>query len=143
MTQVSRGDRVQIHYTGRFPDGTIFDTSEEREPLEFTAGSHEVIQGVSEAVIGMEVGEQKTVTIPPERAYGHHDPAMQQSIPLADLPEGIEEGEQLRAEQDGQEISVWVREIADENAVLDANHPLAGQTLVFDLEVVSFKPADT
>ena len=143
MTQVSEGDRVRIHYTGRFPDGDIFDCSEDRDPLEFAAGGEEVIEGVSQAVLGMEQGEKKTVTVPPEQGYGQHNPTLEQSVPCSELPEGVEEGDQLRAIQGDQEIPVWVREIGDDSAVIDANHPLAGKTLVFDLELVAFEAAES
>ncbi|MEN6495159.1 MAG: FKBP-type peptidyl-prolyl cis-trans isomerase [Thermoguttaceae bacterium] len=139
MTQVSRGEVVRVHYTGRYTDGTVFDSSEDREPLEFVAGSNEVIQGVSDAVVGMANGEKKTVTIPPEQGYGDRNPALEQSVPLDNLPEGVQEGDQLRLVHDEQEIPVWVREINEDEEVakIDANHPLAGVTLVFDLELVS------
>jgi len=140
MSEVGKGDTVKVHYTGRFPDGTVFDSSQDRGPLEFVAGGQNVIPGVSEAVIGMSEGETKTVTIPPEGAYGPRNPALEQTVPRAQLPEGAREGDQLRAVQAGQEIPVWVRKLEAENAVIDANHPLAGKTLVFDLELVGFEP---
>lgn len=144
MNQVSRGDVVQVHYTGRFADGTVFDSSVDSDPLEFVAGSREVIQGVSDAVVGMEQGEKKTITVPPEEGYGPRNPALQQAVPLSNLPEGIQEGDQLRLVHEEQEIPVWVREINpdDEVAMIDANHPLAGMTLVFDLEVVGHHADD-
>jgi peptidylprolyl isomerase len=137
MSEVNQGDTVRIHYTGRFENGTVFDSSKEREPLEFVAGGPGVIQGVSRGVIGMAEGDTKTVTVPPEEAYGDRNPALEQSVPRAQLPDEVQEGDQLRAIQGDQEIPVWVRSLDEENAVIDANHPLAGQTLVFDLELVS------
>jgi len=136
---VSRGDVVRVHYTGRFSDGSVFDSSEDRDPLEFVAGGPEVIPGVSEGVVGMEEGEKKTVTVPPEQAYGQRNPGLQQSVPLDNLPPDVQEGDQLRLVHEDQEIPVWVRKInaGDETALIDANHPLAGMTLVFDLELVS------
>jgi peptidylprolyl isomerase len=144
MTQVSRGDVVRVHYTGRLTDGSVFDSSEDREPLEFIAGGTEVIPGVSEAVVGMEQGEKKTVTIPPEEAYGDRNPALQQPVPLSNLPEGVQQGDQLRLVQDEQEIPVWIREIDEDEevALIDANHPLAGMTLVFDLELVGYEAGE-
>jgi peptidylprolyl isomerase len=137
MTQASQGDTVRIHYTGRFEDGRVFDSSVDRDPLEFTAGGRQVIPGVSNAVVGMEEGEKKTVTISPEEGYGDRNPALQQTIARDQLPDQVQEGDQLRAIQGNQEIPVWVRELGDDSAVIDANHPLAGQTLIFDLELVS------
>ncbi len=136
MAEVNQGDVVRIHYTGRLEDGTEFDNSRTRDPLEFVAGGGNVIQGVSQGVIGMSEGETKTVTVPPEEAYGERNPALEQKVAREDLPEGVQEGAQLRAVQGDREIPVWVRKLDDAGAVIDANHPLAGKTLVFDLELV-------
>lgn len=143
MTQVSQGDVVRIHYTGRFEDGRVFDSSTDRDPLEFTAGGREVIPGVSNAVVGMEEGEKKTITLTPEEGYGRRNPALEQTIPRSQLPAEVEQGDQLRAIQGDQEIPVWVRELQDDSAVIDANHPLAGQKLIFDLEVVAVEPSQS
>jgi len=137
MTQVNQGDVVRIHYTGRFEDGNVFDSSRERDPLEFVAGGSNVIPGVSQAVIGMNEGESKTVTVPPDMGYGPRNPALEQTVPTEQLPDGVKEGDQLRAVQGDREIPIWVRKMDAENTTVDANHPLAGQTLVFELEVVS------
>ncbi len=136
MSQVNQGDVVRVHYTGRLEDGTEFDNSRNRDPLEFVAGAGTVIQGVSQGVIGMSEGESKTVTVPPEEAYGERNPALEQEVARTDLPESVHEGAQLRAVQGDREIPVWVRKLDDDSAVIDANHPLAGKTLVFDLELV-------
>ena len=136
MSHVSQGDVVRVHYAGRLEDGTEFDSSRDRDPLEFVAGADTVIQGVSHGVIGMSEGETKTIIVPPEEAYGERNPALEQTIASADLPEGVREGTQLRAVQGDREIPVWVRKLDDASAVIDANHPLAGKTLVFDLELV-------
>lgn len=142
MSEVNQGDVVRIHYTGRLEDGTEFDNSRNRDPLEFVAGGGNVIQGVSQGVIGMNEGETKTVTVPPEEAYGERNPALEQKVAREDLPEGVQEGAQLRAVQGDREIPVWVRKLDDAGAVIDANHPLAGKTLVFDLEVVGTQPGE-
>ncbi len=142
MSEVTQGDVVRIHYTGRLEDGTEFDNSRGREPLEFVAGAGNVIQGVSQGVIGMSEGETKTVTVPPEEAYGERNPALEQKVARDDLPEGVHEGAQLRAVQGDREIPVWVRQLDDAGAVIDANHPLAGKTLVFDLELVEVAAGD-
>ena len=136
MTQVQSGDTVVVHYTSRLDDGGVFETSEGREPLEFKAGSPELIPGVSNAVMGMTTGDKKTVTVPPEEAYGPHRPELTSRVPLTELPDDVELGDQFRVEGSGQDLRVFVSELTDDEALLDANHPLAGRTLVFDIEVV-------
>lgn len=136
MAEAKTGDVVRIHYTGKFEDGTVFDSSEGREPLEFKAGSPELIPGVSNAVVGMATGEKKTVMIAPEDAYGPHRPELTSRVPLTELPDDVELGDQFRVEGSGQDLRVFVSELTDDDALLDANHPLAGRTLVFDIEVV-------
>lgn len=135
ITQI--GDQVQIHYTGRFEDGTVFASSEGREPLEFQAGGDEVIPGLSQAVVGMELGESKTVEVEPENAYGPWKPGLDHRVPREMLPEEAELGDPLRAQVGDNTMVVWITELGDDFAVLDANHPLAGRTLIFDIEVVS------
>lgn len=142
MAKAKQGDRVQIHYTGRFADGDVFDSSRERDPLEFEAGSDELIRGVSMAVVGMKEGEQRTVTVPPEEGYGPRDEELLQKVPRDVLPEEVNVGDPLRAEAENQEIQVWVRELTDEYGVIDANHPLAGHTLEFELELVAVVAAE-
>ncbi len=137
MAQAKQGDRVQIHYTGRFPDGTVFDSSREREPLEFEAGSEELIPGVSNAVIGMSEGEQRTVTVPPAEGYGDRRDEMVQEVPRDALPEGVQVGDPLQAQAEDHQVQVWVKELTDETAVIDGNHPLAGQILEFDVELMA------
>ncbi len=136
MATVEKGNKVQIHYTGRLEDGTVFDSSEGRDPLSFEAGSGQVIPGFDEAVVGMTAGEKKTITIAPAEAYGVHDPALLQTIPLDMLPDDVKVGDQLKAASEDQEFIVTVTEKNDKEAVVDANHPLAGKTLIFDLELV-------
>jgi peptidylprolyl isomerase len=139
MTQAKTGDTVRIHFTGRLTDGTEFDTSRGREPLEFQIGAGEIIPGIEEAVEGMNVGETNTVTVPADRAYGpHHGEAMQR-IPRAEIPDHIQlsPGLRLQAQRsDGQQILLTVVEVTETELMVDANHPLAGQDLVFDLELV-------
>lgn len=141
MSNVKQGDKVKVHYTGRHPDGTVFDSSEGRDPLEFTAGGPEVIPGVSKAVIGMSKGEKKTVEVAPADGYGDHDPALVSDVPLEMLPDGVKEGDQLEAKGGDRTFPVWVREVGKESAKVDANHPLAGSTLVFELEIVEVAAA--
>jgi len=140
MTQAKAGDTVHIHYTGTLRDGSVFDSSDGREPLSFTLGSGQIIPGLDAALDGMTVGEAKTVTIPPEQAYGPHDPQARQAIPRDQIPADIplEPGTMLQMQTpDGQAIPVTVAEADDQQVVLDANHPLAGQELTFAVEIVA------
>lgn len=135
------GDRVRIHYTGRFEDGNVFDSSREREPLEFVAGVQQVIPGLDQAILEMTEGETRTVTVPPEDAYGEREPGLAQEVERSALPEGVSEGDAVRAQIEGNEVVLWVRDVTDDSAVVDANHPLAGRTLVFDVELVEVQSA--
>jgi len=137
LPEVKDGDKVTIHYRGTFESGEEFDSSFGREPLSFVAGSEELIPGMSKAVVGMQVGDKKTVTIPPEEAYGHPSDEMIIQVERSQLPEDAQVGAMLGlSTPDGQFHAVLV-ELAEEKATLDGNHPLAGKTLVFELEVVS------
>jgi FKBP-type peptidyl-prolyl cis-trans isomerase 2 len=140
MTQSKAGDTVQFHYTGTLSDGTVFDSSEGRDPLSFTLGSGQIIPGLDAAIDGMAVGDKKTVTIPANQAYGEHDANARQAVPRAQIPDHIptEPGTQLQMQSaQGQVIPVVVIEADDEQVVLDANHPLAGKDLTFAVEVVA------
>lgn len=139
MTEVKSGDTVRIHYTGTLSDGTQFDSSAGRDPLQFTVGSGQVIPGFDVAVTGMTVGEKKTVTIPADQAYGPHDPRGLQVIPRENIPADIplDLGNQLQVSTPtGQTMIVTVAKVTDEEVTLDANHRLAGQDLTFALELV-------
>jgi peptidylprolyl isomerase len=139
MTQVKAGDTVRIHYTGTLEDGSVFDSSEGRDPLEFTVGSGQIIPGLDKALPGMAVGEEKTVTVPPEEAYGHPDPAGTQDVPRDQIPPHIEVeiGTRLQLSlPDGKQLPVTVTDLTEEKVVLDANHPLAGKALTFKVEMV-------
>ncbi|MWB79623.1 peptidylprolyl isomerase [Pseudooceanicola sp. 216_PA32_1] len=139
MTQVKPGDTVRIHYTGTLSDGTTFDSSEGRDPLEFTVGSGQIIPGLDKALPGMAVGENKTVEIPCGEAYGEHQPEAVQSVDRAQIPENIEvkPGLQLQVQTpQGQTVPVVVTEVSESEVVLDANHPLAGRDLTFAIELV-------
>lgn len=137
MSTVMAGDKVQINYTGKYESGEIFDSSQGREPLAFTAGGPELIPGVSNAVIGMSVGQSKTVTIAPEDGYGLHNPELTQRVELARMPPNVQVGMQLQAQIQDQMVSFWVTEVDADFATVDANHPLAGKVLVFDLELLA------
>ena len=139
MTQVKTGDTVKVHYTGTLDDGTVFDSSVEREPLAFTIGEKQMIPGFEKGVLGMEVDESKTIKIPSDEAYGPHHPERIIEIPRDQVPADmkIEEGQTLKLTgQDGGEVIVRVKELTDEKAVMDANHPLAGEDLNFDIKLV-------
>jgi len=139
MAQASAGDMVKVHYTGKLDDGTIFDSSREREPLEFTVGEGQVIPGFEEAVSGMGVGEETTVEISPDNAYGPRQEDAVMQFPLEALPDEIEPevGMQLQLQsQNGQAFPARVVEVGEDTITLDANHPLAGQTLTFEIELV-------
>lgn len=140
MTQVKAGDRVRIHYTGTLSDGSTFDSSEGRDPLEFTVGSGEIIPGLDAALPGMSAGETKTVEIACAEAYGEPNPEAKQSIPRAQVPPDmpLEVGTRLQLQTpEGQVIAVTVAGVSEDEVVLDANHPLAGEDLTFRIELVS------
>ena len=139
MTQAKKGDRVKINYTGTLKDGTVFDTSAGREPLNFTIGSGQVIPGFEEAVLGMNQGESKTVTVPVDKAYGPRNEEMVIKAPRAHVPPDIDPqvGQKLQmGGPNGELIVVQVVAVTDEHITLDANPPLAGQDLNFDIELV-------
>ena len=140
MSTVKKGDTVRIKYTGLLEDDTIFDQSENGEPLEFQAGSAEILPGVSNGVIGMAVGDKKQILLKPEEAYGPRLSGLEQNVPLEQLPDNVQEGDLLTATVGGDQIILTVTEIKGDTAVLDANHPLAGHTLTFDIELVGFDP---
>jgi peptidylprolyl isomerase len=139
MSQVKDGDTIKIHYTGKLDDGTLFDTSADDEPLEFTVGKHEVIPGMEEAVIGMQPGDEKTITIPSENAYGPYHDEMVVVVNRSEFPEDmeLEVDQQLSVMlEDDQSVIVTVTDIADDAVTLDANHPLAGEDLTFEIQLV-------
>ena len=141
MEKVQKGNVVTVHYHGKLTDGTTFDSSAGREPLQFEAGSGQVIKGFDDAVLEMIAGEKKTVLIPVVDAYGERDEEMVMEFPISDFPADMtpEIGLELQMGDDhGNIFPVVVVEIGDDVVFLDANHPLAGKELIFDLELVSF-----
>ncbi|RPE67379.1 FKBP-type peptidyl-prolyl cis-trans isomerase 2 [Pacificibacter maritimus] len=139
MSDVKSGDKVRIHYKGTLEDGTVFDSSEGRDPLEFTVGSGQVIVGMDKEMIGMTVGEKKTITAVAAEAYGPRQDDAQQDVPREMIPAEIplEVGMQLQMQSpEGQVIPVSVVSIGEETVTLDANHMLAGKDLTFDIELV-------
>ncbi len=137
--QVKSGDVVRVHYTGTLEDGSQFDSSVGRAPLEFTVGAGQMIAGFDAGVVGMAVGEKKTILIDPDHGYGQKDPTAIIEFPSSNIPEGmaVEVGMKLNLQnQYGQPVPVVVMEVKDEVIIMDANHFLAGKDLTFDVEIV-------
>ncbi len=142
MEQAKRGDTVKVHYTGKLNDGTVFDSSNDREPLEFTVGEGEVIPGFEDAVVGMNQGETKTTKIDADEAYGPHRPEMIVTVERNMFPDDMdpEVGQQVQIRQaNGQSFVATITDVTDEDVTLDANHPLAGQDLTFDIELLEIE----
>ena len=144
MTLIKAGDTVAIHYTGTLLDGTTFDSSDGRDPLEFTVGSGQIIPGLDVALPGMAVGDKKKVQIPCDQAYGPLNPEMRQAVPREGIPADIplEIGTQLQMQTpEGHPLPVMVVDADEATVTLDANHPLAGKDLTFDFEVMRVDPS--
>ncbi|MGO4818321.1 FKBP-type peptidyl-prolyl cis-trans isomerase [Flavobacterium sp. W22_SRS_FP1] len=142
MSQVKENNTVKVHYTGKLSDGQVFDSSEGKEPLEFTLGQGRLIPGFEKGLMDMKLNEKKTVTIAKEEAYGEVNQDLIQEVQKSELPQEItpEVGMGLVSKSsDGQEMNLQVIEVREESIVLDGNHPLAGKDLTFDLEVVEIK----
>lgn len=139
MAQVKSGDTVKIHYTGSLDNGTEFDSSAGKDPLQFTVGTGQLIPGLDKAVEGMTVGEKKTVNVEPDEAYGPRQDQMVSEVPKSALPPHIEPevgmGLQTKS-QDGQDMQLTVTEVGEETITVDANHPLAGKPLNFEIELM-------
>lgn len=138
MSQVKNGDTVKVHYTGTLADGTVFDSSLEREPLEFTLGEGQLIPGFEKTVLGMSAGESRTVIIPAEEAYGPYREEMVLEVPRTQLPADMQPqvGMQLQVgEEQGEGMLVQITQVTDANITLDANHPLAGKDLTFNIQL--------
>lgn len=139
MSTIKDGDTVSVHYTGTLASGEVFDSSVERDPLKFTLGKGQLIPGFEQAIMGLSVGEKATTNIPSLEAYGEHNPEMVIEVPVNQLPPELDAqvGMQLQLNQpDGQAIPVQITQIEGETVTIDANHPLAGKDLNFDIEVV-------
>ena len=140
MAEAKSGDNVKVHYTGKFEGGEVFDSSEGRDPLSFTLGAGKIIPGFDKAVLGMAIGEKKTVVIKPEDAYGAHHDNLVMTVSRSDFPEDADPavGQQYQTQnQDGRPLNLMVTAIEGDQITLDANHPLAGKELTFDIELVS------
>jgi len=139
VANASSGDTVHVHYTGRLEDGTVFDSSDGGDPLEFKLGEGSVIEGFEQAVEGLSVGEKADARLEPENAYGPVRDDLVMAVPREQLPDGMEPdvGDQLAMQtQDGQNVPVTVVSTDESSIQIDANHPLAGKTLIFELELV-------
>ena len=139
MTEATEGNTVKVHYTGKLDDGTVFDSSEGREPLEFTIGQGQMIPGFERGVVGMEVGETRTLVIAADQAYGIHRPDGVFELDRSEIPTTIplEVGMQLQATgPGGQPVTMTVAALSDDKVTMDANHPLAGKDLTFEIELV-------
>ncbi|MBD2021198.1 peptidylprolyl isomerase [Leptolyngbya sp. FACHB-36] len=139
MSQAKQGDTVKVHYTGKLDDGTVFDSSTSGDPLQFTIGEGMIIPGFEQAVLGMAPGDSKTELIPTDQAYGPHQEEMVVVIDRQQMPAEIEPeiGQQLQIQQPtGQVIPVIITDVSGSAVTLDANHPLAGEDLTFDIELV-------
>lgn len=134
------GDLVRIHYTTRSLDGSVMETSRNREPFEFVAGGDTVIPVVSRGVVGMTTGDRSRLTADPESAFGRPQPDLVQAVPRSLIPAGTSPGGQLATRVGTSAMDVWVQRCTERDAVIDANHPLAGETLVFEVEVVGWQP---
>jgi FKBP-type peptidyl-prolyl cis-trans isomerase 2 len=144
MQQAQNGDKVRVHYHGKLRSGETFDSSQGREPLEFTVGSGQVIKGFDDGVKGMKPGDSKTVEIPVVDAYGDKEEERIVEFPKTQFPPELtpEVGMQLMmSDGSGQQLPVVITEVKEESVVLDANHPLAGQDLIFDIELVEIVPS--
>jgi peptidylprolyl isomerase len=139
MTQARKGNTVKVHYKGRLDDGTVFANSAEREVLEFTIGEDQILQGFEQAVVGMSPGELKTITVPADQAYGPRDEEMVLVVDRSRIPAHLKPkiGQQLEVRQaDGEGLVVTVTDVSEASVTLDANHPLAGEDLIFDIQLV-------
>ncbi len=137
--QAKKGDTVSVHYTGRFTDGQVFDSSEDSDPLEFKIGEGDVISGFDEAVRGMTIGDKRTIEVEPDDAYGQRIDSLVQSVARTSMNLDAEPqvGMNLVMQlPDGNQIPVAITHVTEDQVTLDANHPLAGQKLIFDIELV-------
>jgi FKBP-type peptidyl-prolyl cis-trans isomerase 2 len=133
---IEKGSKVKVHYTGKLNDNEIFDSSKDKEPLEFTVGEGQLIPGFENGVMGLNTGDKKTIELEPEQAYGQVREDLINEVPKENLPEGVEVGQALQAQTEQGPVMVRVVELNETVGKVDANHPLAGKKLIFDLEVV-------
>ncbi len=144
MHTIGTGDKVAVHYTGKLRDGTVFDTSRDGEPLRFEVGAEEVVPGFEAGLLGMKQGDSKTLVVSPEDAYGQHLEDLVFQVPRGQMPSGVEPRAGMMLElsgPNGQALLVTIARVDEETLTLDANHPLAGEELHFDVEIVEVQPA--
>lgn len=135
---IQNGSTVNVHYTGKLTNGEVFDSSEGKAPLSFVVGSGQIIPGFENAIMGKNVGEKVTVSIPPAEAYGEFREDLIVRVPNTQLPGPVEVGMSLQAQaENGMPVNVLIKEVNEDHAVIDGNHPFAGKELIFDIEVVS------
>jgi len=139
MTKIKSGDKVKLHYNAKIKDGTLYQSTENRKPEQFDLGEGQIIEGIRKNLIGMEVGEKKSFTVTPDEGFGAHDENLIVEVDRKQFPEDMTPfvGQQLRMERDGgEEVTVIVTGMTTDIVTIDANHPLAGKTLEFDVEIV-------
>jgi peptidylprolyl isomerase len=133
---IKEGSKVKVHYTGKFEDNNVFDSSTGKDPIEFVVGEGNLILGFEQGVMGLSAGDKKTVELEPEQAYGPYNEELVNQVPLDRVPEGVQAGQMLEAQTEAGPIPVIVTDVNEETATIDANHPLAGKKLIFELEIV-------
>lgn len=140
--QAEEGDTVRVHYTGTLDDGTEFDSSRDGDPIEFVLGEGQVIEGFDEVLLGMSEGESREVELPPGKAYGERSDELVIRVDREELPGDLEPevGQTLAVETDEGQMAAWVAEVAEDTITVDLNHPLAGRTLTFEVELVGLEP---
>ena len=142
MDQVKNGDKVKVHYTAKLEDGRVFESTHENPPFDFVVGDKKIMPGLEQGVIGMEVGSKKTIEIPPGKAFGPRRPELVVEVCKSDLPSNITPtlGQRLKIQMpDDQTVFVTVTQLEDETVTLDANHPLAGEVLIYTVHLVSLE----
>jgi FKBP-type peptidyl-prolyl cis-trans isomerase 2 len=140
--KTKNGDKVKVHYTGKLENGEVFDSSRDSQPLEFTVGEGNVIAGFDKAVLDMEIGDKKSVEIAPDEAYGSRSEELVVAVKRSEFPDHIEPsiGQRLQMQQpEGDAVNLVITDMNDDTVTLDANHPLAGMTLVFDVEMMEIE----
>lgn len=134
---IEKGKIVAVNYTGKFPNGEVFDSSEGRDPLKFQVGSGQIIPGFESAIIGKNIGDKVTININPQEAYGEVREDLIVKVPMGQMPGEVEVGQSLQAQADnGQAVNVIVKEVNEDHVVIDGNHPLAGEELIFEIEIL-------
>ena len=137
---IQNGNTVDVHYTGKHTNGEVFDSSEGKAPLQFVVGSGQIIPGFENAIIGKNIGDKVTINIPAAEAYGDLREDLVVKVPNEQLPGPVEVGMSLQAQADnGMPVNVVVKEVNEDHAVIDGNHPFAGKDLIFDIEIISFQ----